>query len=97
MDTAATPETGDAASHTESMTSAAITEADLRYRISTLADDAFAGRAPATPGGIAANQWIAAEMARVGLAPGSQGFYFPPDPLPPVSPTPEPPSFKIAV
>ncbi|WP_417478308.1 M28 family metallopeptidase [Maricaulis sp.] len=59
-------------------TSAEINEADLRYRISTLADDGFEGRAPAAPGGIAASQWIADEMARIGLEPGNQGSYFQP-------------------
>tara|TARA_R110000868_G_scaffold113679_3_gene304933 strand:+ start:19569 stop:21260 length:1692 start_codon:yes stop_codon:yes gene_type:complete len=59
-------------------TSADINEADMRYRISTLADDGFEGRAPATPGGIAASQWIADEMARVGLEPGYEGSYFQP-------------------
>ncbi|WP_417468451.1 M28 family metallopeptidase [Maricaulis sp.] len=55
-----------------------INEADLRYRIATLADDSFEGRAPATPGGIAASQWIADEMARIGLEPGFEGSYFQP-------------------
>jgi len=59
-------------------TSADINEADLRYRISTLADDGFEGRAPATPGGIAASQWVADEMARIGLEPGYDGSYFQP-------------------
>lgn len=59
-------------------TSGDINEADLRYRISTLADDGFEGRAPATPGGIAASQWVADEMARIGLEPGYQGSYFQP-------------------
>jgi Zn-dependent M28 family amino/carboxypeptidase len=58
-----------------------ISEADLRSRIATLADDAFEGRAPATPGGIAASQWIADEMARIGLQPGYEGSYFQPVPL----------------
>lgn len=58
-----------------------ISEADLRSRIATLADDAFEGRAPATPGGIAASQWIADEMARIGLQPGYDGSYFQPVPL----------------
>ncbi|MGK0266391.1 MAG: Zn-dependent M28 family amino/carboxypeptidase [Maricaulis sp.] len=59
-------------------TSSDINEADLRYRISTLADDGFEGRAPASPGGIAASQWIADEMARIGLEPGHEGSYFQP-------------------
>jgi Zn-dependent M28 family amino/carboxypeptidase len=59
-------------------TSSDINEADLRHRIATLADDHFEGRAPATPGGIAASQWIADEMARVGLEPGYGDSYFQP-------------------
>ncbi|WP_339332719.1 M28 family metallopeptidase [uncultured Maricaulis sp.] len=96
MDTAATPETGDAASHTESMTSSAITEADLRYRISTLADDAFEGRGPARPGGIAASQWIADEMARIRRAPGYEGSYFQPVELLSVTLETDQSSFDIA-
>lgn len=63
------------------VSSAAIAEADMRRMISTLADDEFEGRAPATPGGIAASQWIADEMARIGLEPGYEGSYFQPVPL----------------
>jgi Zn-dependent M28 family amino/carboxypeptidase len=59
-------------------TSSDINEADLRHRIATLADDHFEGRAPATPGGIAASQWIADEMARIGLEPGYGDSYFQP-------------------
>jgi Zn-dependent M28 family amino/carboxypeptidase len=62
-------------------TSADINETDLRYRISTLADDRFAGRAPATPGGIAASQWVADEMQRIGLQPGNGDSYFQAVPL----------------
>ncbi len=61
-----------------SITSSEITEADLRHRIATLASDAFEGRAPATSGGIAASQWIADEMARIGLEPGNGDSYFQP-------------------
>ena len=59
----------------------AISEADLRGRIATLSDDRFEGRAPATAGGIAASQWIADEMARIGIAPGNGDSYFQPVPL----------------
>ncbi|WP_323763029.1 M28 family metallopeptidase [Maricaulis sp.] len=94
---AATAPSGDgAASHTESMTSVAITEADLRHRISTLADDSFEGRAPATPGGIAASQWIADEMARIGLEPGYEGSYFQPVSLLAVTLDAEQSSFDVA-
>lgn len=58
-------------------TSAAITGEDLAWRIQTLASDEFEGRAPATPGGIMASQWIADEMASAGLEPGGEdGTYF---------------------
>ncbi|WP_291841937.1 M28 family metallopeptidase [Maricaulis sp.] len=84
------------AAHTESMTSAAISEADLRYRISTLADDSFEGRAPATLGGIAASQWIADEMARIGLEPGHGDSYFQPVALLAVTLDTDQSSFDIA-
>ena len=76
--------------------SAAITEDDLRWRISTLSDDEFEGRAPATPGGIAASQWIADEMARIGLEPGYDGSYFQPVPLLEVTLDEDTSSFDIA-
>ncbi|RKQ96141.1 M28 family metallopeptidase [Maricaulis maris] len=95
-ETAAAPAADTGTSHTESMTSAAISEADLRHRISTLADDSFEGRAPATPGGIAASQWIADEMARIGLAPGYEGSYFQPVSLLAVTLDAEQSSFDIA-
>ncbi|MFY0638582.1 M28 family metallopeptidase [Maricaulis maris] len=100
-DTMADTATDTAASHTESMTSpnitgADITEADLRHRIATLADDSFEGRAPATPGGIAASQWIADEMARIGLEPGYEGSYFQPVSLLAVSLDAEASSFDVS-
>lgn len=95
-DTMADTATDAAASHTESMTSAAINEADLRHRIATLADDSFEGRAPATPGGIAASQWIADEMARIGLEPGYEGSYFQPVSLLAVSLDAEASSFDVS-
>ena len=100
-DTMADTPTDAAASHTESMTSpdntvADITEADLRHRIATLADDSFEGRAPATPGGIAASQWIADEMARIGLEPGYEGSYFQPVSLLAVSLDAEASSFDVS-
>ncbi|OLF71089.1 peptidase M28 [Maricaulis sp. W15] len=95
-ETAAAPAADTGTSHTESMTSAAISEADLRHRISTLADDSFEGRAPATPGGIAASQWIADEMARIGLEPGYEGSYFQPVSLLAVTLDAEQSSFDIA-
>ncbi len=50
---------------------------DLQRRIAKLSDDAFEGRAPGTPGGKAAAQYIADEMKAAGLAPmGENGTYF---------------------
>lgn len=58
-------------------TSADITQEDLAVRIKTLADDVFEGRGPGTPTGEASADWIAAEMARLGLQPaGDNGSFF---------------------
>ncbi|WP_421791852.1 M28 family metallopeptidase [Hyphobacterium sp.] len=63
-------------------TSAAITGEDLAWRIQTLASDEFEGRAPATPGGILASQWLADEMESAGLMPaGEDSSYFQAVPL----------------
>lgn len=95
-DATSAPTEDSTASHTESTTSVDINEADLRHRISTLADDSFEGRAPATPGGIAASQWIADEMARIGLEPGFEGSYFQPVSLLAVTLDAEQSSFDVA-
>ncbi len=51
--------------------------ADIGRRIERLASDEFEGRAPATPGGQAASQYIADEMKAAGLEPmGENGTYF---------------------
>ena len=53
--------------------------ADIGRRIERLASDEFEGRAPGTPGGQAASQYIADEMKAAGLAPaGENGSYFQP-------------------
>ncbi len=58
-------------------TTAEITATDLETRIATLADDAFEGRGPGAPVGEKAADWIAAEMARIGLEPGGpDGSWF---------------------
>lgn len=49
-----------------------IRAADLAIRIKTLADDIFEGRGPGTPAGEASADWVAAEMARIGLEPGGE-------------------------
>ena len=51
--------------------------ADIGRRIERLASDEFEGRAPATPGGQAASQYVADEMKAAGLEPmGENGTYF---------------------
>ena len=52
---------------------------DISRRIERLASDEFEGRAPSTPGGQAASQYIADEMAAAGLSPmGENGTFFQP-------------------
>ena len=79
-------------------TSPDITGDDLAWRIQTLAADEFEGRAPSTPGGIAASQWIADEMADAGLEPGGEdGTYFQRVPLVEATLDPAASSFDISV
>ena len=56
-----------------------ISAADLGRRIEQLSSDKFEGRAPATPGGKLASQYVANEMKSAGLVPmGKNGTYFQP-------------------
>jgi len=53
--------------------------AEIGRRIERLSSDEFEGRAPGTPGGQAASQYIADEMKSAGLIPmGTNGTYFQP-------------------
>jgi Zn-dependent M28 family amino/carboxypeptidase len=61
--------------------SPAIRAEDLAPRIELLAHDAMEGRAPSTPGGQRASQWLADEMARIGLEPMTADGYFQAVPL----------------
>ena len=57
--------------------SATASASDISRRIEKLASDEFEGRAPSTPGGQAASQYIANEMKTAGLSPmGENGTYF---------------------
>jgi Zn-dependent M28 family amino/carboxypeptidase len=79
-------------------TDSAITGDDLAWRIQTLASDEFEGRAPSTPGGIAASQWIADEMARAGMEPGGEdGSWFQRVPLVEATLQTDASSFEITV
>ena len=56
-----------------------ISAADIGRRIERLASDEFEGRAPGTPGGLKASQYVADEMKAAGLVPmGKDGSYFQP-------------------
>ena len=71
------PETTSLPMPLPSGTEAAITEADLAQRISRLSDDAFEGRGPASEKGELTADWLAQEMARIGLEPaGENGSWF---------------------
>lgn len=96
-DTAETSTETETASAIPAMSSTTdINESDLRQRIAILADDHFEGRAPATPGGVAASQWIADEMARIGLEPGYGDSYYQPVSLLEVTLDAENSSFDIS-
>ncbi len=54
-----------------------ITVDSLTAHIKTLASDEFGGRAPATPGGVKATEYLASQMAALGLEPGAaDGTFF---------------------
>ncbi|ACT59816.1 M28 family metallopeptidase [Hirschia baltica] len=52
-----------------------ISESDLSQRLEIIASDTFKGRAPGTLEGEASAQWVADEMARIGLEPAVDGSY----------------------
>jgi Zn-dependent M28 family amino/carboxypeptidase len=54
---------------------------EMAHRIALFSDDVMEGRAPGTPGGQRASDWLAGEMERVGLAPMPGGSYFQTVPL----------------
>ena len=57
-------------------TSAEISPADLRTRISIFADDSMQGRRTGTPGNARGNAYIAAELGRLGLEPAGDSGSF---------------------
>lgn len=58
-----------------------IDQSAFRARVKEISDDKYTGRAPTTPGGRAASQWVADEMARIGLKPANHGSWFQKVPL----------------
>ncbi|MBI1365506.1 MAG: M28 family peptidase [Alphaproteobacteria bacterium] len=58
-------------------TSPDITGADLKKHIAMLASDDFEGRAPMTPGGKKARDYIAAQMKRIGIEPIGDSYFQP--------------------
>jgi hypothetical protein len=57
-------------------TTAEISPADLRTRISIFADDSMQGRRTGTPGNAKGNAYIAAELGRLGLTPAGDSGSF---------------------
>ena len=58
-------------------TSPEISAADLKARLSILADDSMQGRRAGTEGNVKATDYIAAEAGRIGLTPaGENGGWF---------------------
>ncbi len=57
-------------------TSAPISAADLRTRISIFAADSMQGRRTGTPGNVKGNAYIASEVARLGLRPAGDSGKF---------------------
>ncbi len=55
---------------------AAIDAGDVEEHVKTLASDAFAGRAPGTPGEDATIDYIKTQFARIGLQPGNGSDWF---------------------
>ena len=54
-----------------------ITADSLTAHIKMLASDEFGGRAPATPGGVKATEYLAKELAALGIEPGApDGTFF---------------------
>ncbi|HTF90596.1 MAG TPA: M28 family peptidase [Planctomycetota bacterium] len=61
----------------EGPSSPAISAADLRRQVETLASDAMEGRATGTPKAMEAARYLASELARMGLEPGGEdGTWF---------------------
>ncbi|MEO1038836.1 MAG: M28 family metallopeptidase [Pseudomonadota bacterium] len=83
---------------THQATEAEITVADFRYRVQTLSDDRFEGRAPASATGERSAQWIAEEMDAIGMEPaGLDGSWYQPVPLIEATLDEERSSFDISV
>ena len=79
-------------------TSPEIVAEDIAARIRELADDKYEGRGPGDPQGEKAADWIAAEMKRIGLAPGNpDGTYFQVVKMVAQTADPKTSSLKIAV
>src|SRR3954470_20416161 len=75
--TATTPSGGLRRTHRAMPTTGAITPADLMSRLYVFADDSMLGREATTRGNVMATDYVAREMARMGLRPGGEnGTWF---------------------
>ncbi|HEX2079031.1 MAG TPA: M28 family peptidase, partial [Longimicrobium sp.] len=80
--TAQAPRTEGPLKHAPRPTGAAITAEDLRTRLYIFADDSMKGREAGTRGNVMGTDYIAAELARMGLQPaGDNGTFFQQIPL----------------
>jgi len=74
--TTTTP-TGEPRMHRATPTTGAITPADLMSRLYVFADDSMLGREATTRGNVMGTDYVAREMARIGLRPGGEnGTWF---------------------
>ena len=68
-----------------------ITEGELAGHIKTLSSDEFGGRAPGTPGGEKAVEYIKQHFEKVGLSPANEGSWYQQVPLVTITLEPETP------
>src|SRR6476620_8613252 len=67
-----------AAAQTKGKYTNLFSEEKIKANIKTLSDDKYEGRAPGSPSGEAAAQYIADQLKSIGVKPGNKGSYFQP-------------------
>src|SRR5690349_7814309 len=73
---ATTPTGAPSRTHRATPTTGAITPADLMSRLYVFADDSMLGREATTRGNVMGTDYVAREMARMGLRPGGENGSF---------------------
>ncbi len=64
-------------------------DADLHTHIAEISSDAYAGRAPGTPGGVKTTTYLSQAFADLGLTPGNNGSWYQDVPITSVTTSPE--------